>query len=120
MPGMPDPAQVPQMVNQMVDQVKRFLTSMGIPIPANVTPAQLAGGLVGCIRLVLYILTRFLSMYVLMAVGMVAYFGTQHDNGKAMFSRANARVRSVLGRSLPPHTLLIALCILVAVGGHVL
>jgi len=118
--GMPDPAQIQAMITQAVDTVVKTLKSMGVPVPANVSPQQLAGGLALGIAVALYLLTRIFSMTVLMAVGMVAGWGSQTDGGRTMLAGVSSKISAVVRRPLPRHAVLVVLCITVAVGGNML
>jgi hypothetical protein len=115
--GMP-PGGIPAMVEQASAAFQQFLASSGIRLPAGVTPSQAAIGMVIAVVVVLYIVSRFLSMTVLMMVGMAIYWGTQVDSGRIMLARGSEKVSRIVGRPLPPQVALVALCVIVALAGQ--
>lgn len=115
MPGMPD---IQAMADQLGAALKQRLAAMGITPPAGVSLTQFAGGAALILVGGVYMASRFLSMYVLALVGLVAYWGTMIPSGRNILAKVSSKLSSILRRPLPPYVVLCALCLAVAIIGH--
>lgn len=119
MPGMP-PGGLPAMVAQLSAKLQQKLAAAGIRLPPGLSPQKAIVGASVAALVALYIMNRFISKYVLLAVSLAAYWGTQTDSGRRVLAKGSARVSAAIRRPLPSYAAPGALCLTVGVLGHML